>query len=59
MALASPCGDVCRFNRKADVCVGCFRTTTEIRQWRKLTDYRRREILADLARRAHKLKGGR
>jgi predicted Fe-S protein YdhL (DUF1289 family) len=55
MALVSPCLDICRFDRKADLCVGCFRTTDEIRQWRKLTDHRRRRILAERRRREAKL----
>lgn len=52
----SPCSDVCRFNRKTDLCVGCLRTTAEIRQWRKLTEHRRRAILADRPRREHALR---
>ena len=55
MALASPCLDICQFDRKADLCVGCFRTTDEIRQWQKFTDYRRRQILAERRRREAKL----
>jgi uncharacterized protein len=55
MALESPCLDVCKFDRKADLSVGCFRTTVEIRQWRKLTDHKRRQILAERRRREGKL----
>jgi len=55
VALASPCLDICQFDRKADLCVGCFRTTDEIRQWQKFTDYRRRQILAERRRREAKL----
>ena len=47
MAVASPCLDVCKFDRKAGLCVGCFRTSDEIRQWRKLTDHKRRGILSE------------
>lgn len=46
MALKSPCTDICRFDRKVDVCVGCFRTQGEVRQWRKMTDNKRRQIIA-------------
>jgi len=35
MSRPSPCTDICQFDRKTDVCVGCFRTTEEIRSWRK------------------------
>ncbi|MER9236258.1 DUF1289 domain-containing protein [Mesorhizobium sp. M0622] len=55
MALESPCLDVCRFDRKADLCAGCFRTTAEIRQWRKFTDHKRCQILAERRRRQAKL----
>jgi predicted Fe-S protein YdhL (DUF1289 family) len=37
------------------MCTGCFRTTDEIRRWRKMTDHRRREILSDRRRREAKL----
>jgi predicted Fe-S protein YdhL (DUF1289 family) len=55
VALASPCLDICKFDRKADLCVGCFRTTSEIRQWQKFTDHRRHQILAERRRREAKL----
>ncbi len=55
MAVASPCLDICKFDRKAGLCVGCFRTTTEIRLRRKFIDHRRREILAERRRRETKL----
>ncbi|MDA3920101.1 MAG: DUF1289 domain-containing protein [Salinisphaera sp.] len=55
MAVASPCIDICKLDRKTDLCVGCFRTGTEIRQWRKLSDPRRRRILAERCRREAKL----
>lgn len=55
MAVPSPCLDLCKFDRKSDMCVGCFRTAQEIRQWKKLTDHKRREILADRRRREAKV----
>ncbi|WP_040426644.1 DUF1289 domain-containing protein [Afipia birgiae] len=55
MAIASPCLDICKSDRKANLCVGCLRTTEEIRQWRKLTDHKRRQILAERRRRETKL----
>lgn len=55
MSVASPCLDICLFNRKADLCTGCFRTTEEIRQWRKFTDHKRRQILAERRKREAKL----
>jgi uncharacterized protein len=57
MAIESPCADICKFDRKADLCVGCFRTVAEIRQWRKFTDHKRRQILAGRRRRETNLAG--
>jgi uncharacterized protein len=55
MALVSPCTDVCKFDRKVGVCVGCFRTTDEIPQWRNFTDHRRHQIMAERRRREERL----
>jgi uncharacterized protein len=55
VAVESPCLDICKFDRKADLCVGCFRTTDEIRRWRKFTDHKRHQILAERRRREAKL----
>jgi predicted Fe-S protein YdhL (DUF1289 family) len=59
VAIKSPCADICRFDRKASLCVGCFRTQEEIRQWNKMTDHKRRQILAERARREAKVAGRR
>ncbi|MBL8579575.1 MAG: DUF1289 domain-containing protein [Mesorhizobium sp.] len=55
MAVPSPCLDLCKFDRKSDMCVGCFRTTEEIRMWKKMTDHKRHAILAERSRRQSKL----
>jgi hypothetical protein len=55
MAVPSPCFDLCKFDRRSDLCVGCLRTTEEIRQWKKMSDHRRRQILAERKRREAKL----
>lgn len=57
MAAPSPCLDICKFDRRSDMCVGCLRTTEEIRHWKKMTDHRRRQILAERKRREAKLAG--
>lgn len=59
MALKLPCTDICRFDRKSDVCVGCFRTQDEIRQWRKMTDHKRHQIMAERPRRQARIEGRR
>ena len=55
MTVPSPCLDLCKHDRKADMCVGCFRMTEEIRQWKKMTDHKRRSILSDRRRREAKV----
>ncbi|CAE6780731.1 hypothetical protein R69927_02443 [Paraburkholderia domus] len=55
MAVKSPCIDVCAFDGKTKLCVGCFRTLDEIRGWKKMTDHRRHQVINDRARRQAKL----
>ncbi|MDB5360321.1 MAG: hypothetical protein JWO51_1618 [Rhodospirillales bacterium] len=55
MAVPSPCVDICRMDRKTGWCVACLRTAAEIRGWAKMTDHRRRQILAERKRRNGKL----
>lgn len=43
--VASPCTGICTLNADK-VCVGCFRTSHEIFQWRGLDNAGRREVLA-------------
>jgi predicted Fe-S protein YdhL (DUF1289 family) len=47
----SPCIKVCRVDRDANLCVGCWRTVDEIAAWYRLRDDEKRAVLADLARR--------
>ncbi|ABO60165.1 MULTISPECIES: DUF1289 domain-containing protein [Burkholderiaceae] len=51
----SPCIDVCTFDGKTKLCIGCFRTLDEIRAWKKMTDHRRHQVINDRARRRAKL----
>lgn len=55
MNTKSPCANICRFDRKVELCVGCFRTREEIRQWRKVPDHKRRQILAERPRREQRV----
>ncbi|MEN9110970.1 MULTISPECIES: DUF1289 domain-containing protein [Xanthomonas] len=59
MTIKSPCTDICQFDRKSEVCVGCFRTTEEIRSWRKFTEHKRQRILSDVPRRRAKVQARR
>ncbi len=42
--IATPCTGVCTLN-KEKICIGCFRTNTEIAQWRASNDDVRRDII--------------
>ena len=55
MSSGSPCIDVCRFDLPTGWCEGCGRTRGEIREWRKLTPYRRTAVERDLPRRVRQL----
>ncbi|MFM0630504.1 DUF1289 domain-containing protein [Paraburkholderia xenovorans] len=54
MAVNSPCIDVCAFDGKTKLRVGCFRTLDEIRGWMKMTDHRRHQVINDRVRRQAK-----
>jgi len=47
----SPCVSICRLDDN-DVCVGCFRTGTEIAQWLSFTPEQRSDIMKQLPGRA-------
>lgn len=56
MAVESPCIELCRFDGKTGFCLGCLRTREECREWKKMKDIRRHEILRDRRRREAKLR---
>lgn len=55
MAVKSPCVELCRFDGKTGFCTGCLRTRDEARDWKKLNDHRKHQIINDRARRENKL----
>ncbi|MDC8758089.1 DUF1289 domain-containing protein [Janthinobacterium fluminis] len=55
MALKSPCIELCSFDGPTGLCVGCFRTLEEARGWKKMTDFKRHQIINDSARRKKKV----
>ncbi|QOL48950.1 DUF1289 domain-containing protein [Massilia litorea] len=57
MAVKSPCVELCQFDRKTSLCTGCLRTQAEAREWKKMTDHRRHQIINERARREKKLAG--
>lgn len=52
----NPCISVCEFDGRTGWCLGCGRTILEIREWRKLTPYRRTALLRELPRRVKQLR---
>lgn len=57
MAVKSPCIEVCKFDGKTGLCTGCLRTLPEAREWKKMSDHRRHQIINERARRETKLAG--
>jgi predicted Fe-S protein YdhL (DUF1289 family) len=58
----SPCVNICVIHPQEGICVGCYRTLTEIAQWAGMNDDSRRAVLAELPERKPRLKkrrGGR
>lgn len=55
----SPCTLDCRSFpwRGKTYCRGCLRTTDEVREWQTMDEEKRREVWAQLADRAEKLRG--
>ena len=51
----SPCIDVCYLDPKTKWCLGCGRTDDEIREWPKLTPFRRSRLEREFRRRLAKL----
>ena len=46
--LPSPCISVCQMDDASGVCLGCYRTRTEIAAWRGMTQDQQRALLDDL-----------
>jgi len=57
MAVKSPCVELCQFDGKTSLCTGCLRTRDEAREWKKMTDHRRHQIINERERREKKLAG--
>ena len=55
MAVKSPCIELCSFDGRTGFCTGCLRTRLEAREWKKMTDHRRHQILNERTRREKKL----
>ena len=47
-SIATPCIKVCVVDGASSLCLGCFRTLSEIAGWSGLTDDQRAAVMADL-----------
>jgi hypothetical protein len=53
--LASPCINICQMDTPSGLCIGCFRTITEITAWSRIDDAQRARILAAVAQRRQEI----
>ena len=51
-AVASPCVKTCIVDGSSSLCLGCFRTLSEIGGWSGMTDAQRAAVMAELPVRA-------
>ncbi|MBZ7927508.1 DUF1289 domain-containing protein (plasmid) [Ensifer adhaerens] len=58
MKIEDPCTDICQFDPRKKWCVGCGRTTAEIKAWRKMSPFHRAALAKELRRRMTRLPGG-
>lgn len=59
-SIATPCVKVCVVDGASGLCLGCFRTLTEIAGWSRLSDAERARIMAELPERErHQAAGSR
>lgn len=54
-AIATPCVQVCIVDGPSGLCLGCYRTLTEIAGWRGLSDEARAAVMAELPSRAGRI----
>ena len=56
-SIATPCVQVCVVDGASSLCLGCYRTLSEIGGWSSLSDQQRADIMADLPRRRQEAEG--
>lgn len=54
-SIATPCVKVCIVDGASGLCLGCYRTLSEIGGWSGLTDDQRAAIMAELASRRDRI----
>ncbi|WP_373258218.1 DUF1289 domain-containing protein [Brevundimonas sp.] len=56
-SIATPCVQVCVVDGASSLCLGCYRTLSEIAGWSELTDAERAAIMAELPEREQEVLG--
>ena len=56
--IATPCIKVCVVDGASSLCLGCFRTLSEIGGWSALNDVERATVMADLPARRSRIEPG-
>ncbi len=56
-AIATPCVQVCVVDGASSLCLGCYRTLSEIAGWSAMTDAERAAIMAALPEREREVLG--
>ena len=54
--IATPCVKVCFVDGESGLCLGCYRSLSEIGGWAGLTDERRAQIMAELPARRGRIR---
>ncbi|MEM7751911.1 MAG: DUF1289 domain-containing protein [Pseudomonadota bacterium] len=57
--IESPCVKICVLHPEADICIGCYRTRSEIAAWSQMSRQDRRAVMAGLPDRKTLLPGRR
>ncbi|MFZ5670909.1 MAG: DUF1289 domain-containing protein [Pseudomonadota bacterium] len=55
-AIATPCVQVCIVDPESGLCLGCFRTLTEIAGWARLPEAVRAALMSDLPARRSRIR---
>jgi uncharacterized protein len=54
--LATPCVKVCIVDGESGLCLGCYRTLTEVAAWTRFSDAERADIMAGLPARRSRIR---